>query len=430
MPRFLNRNFTVLSWKKKCDFELEVRDELQKIKSRQEMIKTRQEMIFTKEDQIQFTLHGETKHFQSPPTIASVPFTSPTTSTVGFRLEPTAKLHQSSLADATEFSSELDPSDFDSLFSLDRLTSGEAQAGTSQHAALVGLAQHSLAPQESMHPGTQEQLILSDSLQCLMPQQSTLAGTPQQPALAVIPQQSTLAGTLQQPALAGTSQQSTLVGTLQQPALAGTLQQPALAGTSQQSTLVGTLQQPALAGTLQQSTLAGTPQQPALAGTPQQSTLAGTPQQSTLAGTPQHPILAGNPQQPALAGTPQQLTLSRVQKLSIGRGAGITRRRISSTLIDPSEVIDHNTPYDTKDIGRLGRALAVHSFFGESVLRASTPRGDSVRKLLPLDPEKLYNLCNTIQRHPSFSGLSMTKKKIIPSISHYCKELRTRHMKE
>ena len=307
------------------------------------------------------------------------------------------------LADATEFSSELDPSDFDSLFSLDRLTSGEAQAGTSQHAALVGLAQHSLAPQESMHPGTQEQLILSDSLQCLMPQQSTLAGTPQQPALAVIPQQSTLAGTLQQ---------------------------PALAGTSQQSTLVGTLQQPALAGTLQQSTLAGTPQQPALAGTPQQSTLAGTPQQSTLAGTPQHPTLAGNPQQPALAGTPQQLTLSRVQKLSIGRGAGITRRRISSTLIDPSEVIDHNTPYDTKDIGRLGRALAVHSFFGESVLRASTPRGDSVRKLLPLYPEKLYNLFNTIQRHPSFSGLSMTKKKIIPSISHYCKELRTRHMKE
>ena len=303
------------------------------------MIKTWQEMIFTKQDQIQFTLHGETQHFQSPPTIASPPFTSPTTSTVGFRLEPTAKLHQSSLADATEFSSGLDPSDFDSLFILNWLTSGEAQAGTSQHAALVGPAQHSLAPQESMHPGIQEQLTLSDSLQFLMPQQSTLAGTPQQPALAGTPQQSTLAGTPQQPALAGTSQQSTLVDTLQQPTLAGTLQQSMLAGTlqqsmlagtPQQSTLASTPQQPALAGTPQQSTLAGTPRQPALAGTPRQPALAGTPQQSTLAGTPQHPTLAGNP---------QQLTSSRVQKLSIGRGAGITRRRISSTLIDPSEVI-------------------------------------------------------------------------------------------
>ena len=114
----------------------------------------------------------------------------------------------------------------------------------------------------------------------------------------------------------------------------------------------------------------------------------------------------------------------------------ITRRKISSSLVDLCEVINHCIPYTTKDVGRLGRALAVHSFFGESVLRESTSRGDSLRGLQPLDPEKLHTLCSTIQHHPSFSTLTMTdfqelvKKKIIPSISNYCKELRTRHSRD
>ena len=76
----------------------------------------------------------------------------------------------------------------------------------------------------------------------------------------------------------------------------------------------------------------------------------------------------------------------------MGLGAGSTRRKISSTLIEPTEVIDHKRPYETKDAGRLARALALRSFFGESVLAGSTPRGDSVRGLQPLDQEKLHNL--------------------------------------
>ena len=43
----------------------------------------------------------------------------------------------------------------------------------------------------------------------------------------------------------------------------------------------------------------------------------------------------------------------------MGLGAGSTRRKISSTLIEPTEVIDHKRPYETKDAGRLARALAL-----------------------------------------------------------------------
>ena len=70
------------------------------------------------------------------------------------------------------------------------------------------------------------------------------------------------------------------------------------------------------------------------------------------------------------------------------------------------------------------------------MLAGSTPRGDSVRGLQPLDQEKLRNLCSAIQCHPSFSGLSMdefkelVKDKLIPSIAHLCKELRYRKKNE
>ena len=95
-------------------------------------------------------------------------------------------------------------------------------------------------------------------------------------------------------------------------------------------------------------------------------------------------------------------------------------------------MLDYDTPYAIKDVGKLGRALAVQSFFGESVLRVSTPRGDRKRGLQALDPEKLKSLLNSIHHHPSFASLSLmdfqelVRKKIIPSIAHYCKEFRNK----
>ena len=64
------------SWK---EFQEKLEQEL-KINNRQEMIKSWQEMIFTKQDQIQSTLHGETRSIQSPSTSVLVNF-SPSTTT-------------------------------------------------------------------------------------------------------------------------------------------------------------------------------------------------------------------------------------------------------------------------------------------------------------------------------------------------------------
>ena len=197
-------------------FQLEVREELQKNKSRQKMIKNRQEMIFTKQDQIQYTLHGETLYFQTPPTMSSPPpsFTSPTASSAGLRFDTTNILQQSSAVsssavdssavDLSALTSELDPSDFDSLFSFDWLAETQQQ-----NAAVAGSA-----PQESIDHGVQgfADSVMSGTLPriLLQPQVSTLpqhvlAGTPQQQVLAGTPQQQTLAGTPQQQVLAGTS---------------------------------------------------------------------------------------------------------------------------------------------------------------------------------------------------------------------------------
>ena len=182
------------------------------------------------------------------------------------------------------------------------------------------------------------------------------------------PQESVFAGTRQQSLFAGFPQQS-----------AGTLQQSA--GFPQQS--AGTPQQSVCAGTPQQLISAGTPQKPVFAGFPQQS--AGTPLQSMSAGTPQQSVTVGMPCQQSGA-TP---TFSQ---------AGPSRRRMLSVLVDPAHVMDQNITYEAKDIGRLGRALAAQAFFGDSVLRALTPRGDTKRGLMPLDLKKLRDLFS--KHHP------------------------------
>ena len=165
-----------------------------------------------------------------------------------------------------------------------------------------------------------------------------------------------------------------------------------------------------------QTAPAGTPQpQTAPAGTTHhQTTPAGTPHHQTApastlhrqtapAGTPQPQTApTGNPHhQIAPAGTPHYQTAP----------AGTPHHQIApagtSSLVSATDVLDYDTPYAIKDVGKLGRALAVQSFFGESVLRVSTPRGDRKRELQALDPEKLKFLLNSIHHHPSFASLSL-----------------------
>ena len=89
------------------------------MKTRQDMIKNWQEMIFTKQDQIQSTIHGETKPFQSPPSmVMSPPFTSPTGSLAGLdtmaRTYGSASTPEPSLPNVIDdYSSVLDASDYD-----------------------------------------------------------------------------------------------------------------------------------------------------------------------------------------------------------------------------------------------------------------------------------------------------------------------------
>ena len=98
-------------------------------------------------------------------------------------------------------------------------------------------------------------------------------------------------------------------------------------------------------------------------------------------------------------------------------------------LLDPTQVINDNAVYTKKDVGRLGRALAVNVYFVDDVLMQSTPRGDKSRGLSALDPVKLNSIMSTIHHHPSFANLTKTEfntlvqHHIIPSIRDYCKEL-------
>lgn len=89
-----------------------------------------------------------------------------------------------------------------------------------------------------------------------------------------------------------------------------------------------------------------------------------------------------------------------------------------------------NRKYEQRDIGKLGRLLAREAFFGDDVLRQSTVCGDKKRGLLKLDPVKMSLLLGTLHRHPSFCTLlqeefnDLVQNKVVPSISHICKELR------
>ena len=97
---------------------------------------------------------------------------------------------------------------------------------------------------------------------------------------------------------------------------------------------------------------------------------------------------------------------------------------------DPDKLLEKIQTISIKDVGKVARMLAFH-LFGENVFKNSTIRGDVKRGLQCLDPTKVGRLTTSIHRHPSFANLpkaefdnTVAKTKILPSVSHYCKELR------
>jgi len=81
-------------------------------------------------------------------------------------------------------------------------------------------------------------------------------------------------------------------------------------------------------------------------------------------------------------------------------------------------------------VGKLGCALAVHTYFGDEVLKSSTLHGKG--KLPGLDANILNQLVCTIRALPKFCFMdsdtfnSAVTKQIYKAITHRCKYLRSK----
>ena len=81
-------------------------------------------------------------------------------------------------------------------------------------------------------------------------------------------------------------------------------------------------------------------------------------------------------------------------------------------------------------VGKFAQALALRSLFGEEVLQQSTIKDDNKRGLRMLNRTTLGELFALIHHHPSFVQYTkadfntLVNKRIVPSLSHLCKELR------
>jgi hypothetical protein len=344
-------------------FKHEVNEQLRKIKNREDMIKARQEMIFTKQDQIQFTLHGETRPFQSPPLLSSPPVSSPFGSAMGSETFPRASLPTPSIADASDYSSVVDSNYYDSLFGLDWLTSIlPEEKNAPKLPGDSGISKRSLLEQTQQHPVEGDQSVCYEQF----------PATPGGPEMSM----------LSPPPLGHQAGSGT-------PIHAG----PSVRLSAAQS--AGLFTEPSVS--------AGPP-----AGHRSSTGLSATAGQSS-GYRPSAEITAGP--SAGLSG-------------SGGTSAGLCKK-------DPTQIIDPNVKYELKDVGKLGRALALHVYC-EAVLRESTPSGN-VKRNLPLDQEKLRSLVTNIHHHSSFASMNirdfqqLVKKKIVPSIAHLCKELCSRH---
>ena len=266
------------------------------------------------------------------------------------------------------------------------------------------------------------------------PQLGTSAGPPQLGSSAEPPQLGTAAGPPQLGTAAGPPQLGTAAGQPQLGTTAGPSQLGIAAGPPQLGTSAALLQLGTTAGPSQLGNAAGPPQLGTAAGPPQLGTAAGPPQLGTTAGPSQLGIAAGPPQLGTSAALLQLGTAIRTPQL------GTTARPLQlgaaveppHTLQDASVVMGllEFRIVDETNVGKFARALASRVVFGDDILHRSTFKGDSRRGLEMLDRTKLNRLFTLIHCHPSFADWTkadfdvLVKKKIIPSISHLCKELR------
>ena len=372
------------------------------------MIKARQEMIFTKQDQIQFTLHGETRPFQSPPLLSSPPFLSPLGS--GSETFPRASAHNPIPA-ASDYSSVVDSNDYDSLFDLDWLTSIIPEEENAPQ-----MSGDSVISKKSLLEQTQQQAVVGDQSVCY---EQFATATPDEPEPFMLspPQFGHKAGCAT-PSHAGPSAPSPSVGLS-----TGQLPRHPSAGLSA-----------GISAGLSAGLSAG--QSAGLSAGLSAGQSAGHSAGLSTGLFTEPYVSAGLPSgyRPARLSTtvvqsseycPADITAGPSAGHAGGTSAAIWKK-------DPTQIVDPNVKYELRDVGKLGRALALNVYFGEAVLRESTPSGN-IKRNLPLDQEKLRSLVTNIHHHSSFSNMNirdfqqLVKKKILPSIAHLCKELRTRH---
>ena len=324
-------------------------------------------MMLTKQDQIQSTLHGDTSVYQSPSSsvlsgAVSPPLTSPTTGLRAFPSVLPTRLPESASDITSDF-------DLESFLSMDLFPPVDVNN-----------------PVAESPVSTRFEAGDSASI-------SLIAGQPQLGATAG---QLQLGATAGQPDLGATGQP------LQSGATEGQTQ---LGATAQLLQLGATAQPLQLGATAQPLRLGG------IAGPPKLRTVTaarGLPQLGDITGSPHVGSTAGQLKLEALTRSPQQQCVDPVEILHLPEFAVL----------------------NDANVGKFARALASRSLFGDDVLQRSTLRGDTKRGLQMLDKTKLYQLFAIVHRHPSFSNYSkvefdtLVKKKILPSITHLCKELR------
>ena len=149
------------------------------------------------------------------------------------------------------------------------------------------------------------------------------------------------------------------------------------------------------------------------------------------AGAPQHKaVTVGNQNQGSMtAGISQCGTASAGTSHHTGLPPPEATSSAVHVLEGPAQVMDPTVTYTEKDLGKLAHGLACRAFFGDDVLVQSSLHGNKKRGLSQLHPVKMSSLLSTVHHHPSFMNLTkkeftkLVNDKIIPSISHYCKEL-------
>ena len=386
-----------------------------------EMMERKQEMVLTKQDQLSSTLHGETVPHEIPPVFTTPPLTSPT---LPFPPSMTPRPSES----LSEAASALDSCDLESILS-----------NMSWSPPAISLkSQIDTSAPTFKHPRQAKSSPSSTAVGPLQPESSGGLSTAATSQLGANTAGSSLLAAGAGFSTAETSQLG--AGGVLSTAHAGTAHSLFTAGTPQPE--AGALQ-PAAGG----FSTAGTPQLAvggfSTAGTPQLAaggfSAAGTLQPAggglSAAGTAQSAaggFSAAGTLQLAAGGFSVAGTLQAAGGVSTAGSSQLEASscEAQSCLQNPMDICDEFPNLGEHNVGKLARALACRAVFGNEVLKKSTVTGDYKRGLKMLDKKKLTELCSIVHQHPSFSNMTRTdfnalaKKKIIPSLSHMCKELR------